>query len=80
MQQRSQTEARERFFNRAEAAEYIRATYGIQVAKTTLQKYVTVGGGPAYRLFGRNAVYSASDLDAWVQRKLSAPRMSSSGH
>jgi len=68
----------ERYFTRAEAAEYVRSRYGLPCAETTLQKHVTVGGGPAYRVFGRNAVYTATDLDAWVARKLSAPRHSSS--
>ncbi len=68
----------ERFYTRAEAAEYVRNQYGIPLSKNTLQKFVTVGGGPAYRVFGRNAVYRGADLDAWVAHKLSAPRHSSS--
>jgi len=67
----------DRYLDRAEAAEYLTGQ-GLRTAKTTLQKYVTVGGGPAYRRFGKRAVYLASDLDAWAQEKLSAPRRSSS--
>ena len=66
-----------RFINRAEAADYLTGQ-GLPVAKTTLQKLVTVGGGPAFRRFGKYAVYSTDDLDAWAQEKLSAPRHSAS--
>lgn len=66
-----------KFLNRAEAAQYL-TERGLRVSKNTLQKWVTVGGGPAYRRFGNRAVYQSSDLDAWAQEKLSAPRRSSS--
>ncbi len=65
------------YLDRAQAAEYVRKQ-GLPVAKNTLQKFATVGGGPVYRRFGRRAVYLASDLDAWIARKLSAPRQSTS--
>ncbi len=67
-----------RYLDRAEAAEYL-ATRGLRVAKGTLQKLATVGGGPIYRRFGHRAVYQAADLDTWAQAKLSAPRCSTSG-
>lgn len=79
MQQQSQARPTEKFLDRAEAAEYIKRR-GLPISKLTLQKYVTVGGGPLYRRFGKRAVYLASDLDAWVSAKLSAPRCSSSGN
>ncbi len=66
-----------RFINRGQAADYLTGQ-GLPVAKTTLQKLATVGGGPAYRRFGKYAVYSTDDLDAWAQEKLTAPRHSSS--
>lgn len=62
----------ERFLDRAEAADYLTAR-GLKVSKTTLQKMVSVGGGPVYRRFGHRAVYRKEDLDAWAQEKLSAP-------
>ncbi len=77
MQHQSQATQSEKFLDRAEAAEHIKGR-GLQISKNTLQKYVTVGGGPTYRRFGKRAVYLASDLDAWVTRKLSTPRCSSS--
>jgi hypothetical protein len=61
-----------RFLDRAEAAQYL-TERGLRVSKNTLQKWVTVGGGPAYRRFGNRAVYQTGDLDAWAQEKLSAP-------
>lgn len=60
------------YLTRPEAAEYIRAR-GLILSKNTLQKYATVGGGPMYRRFGRRVVYTPADLDAWIERKLSAP-------
>lgn len=63
-----------RFLDRIEAAEYLTAK-GLRVSKNTLQKWVTVGGGPLYRRFGHRAVYLASDLDAWAERKMGAPAM-----
>jgi hypothetical protein len=62
-----------RFLDRAEAAQYL-TERGLRVSKNTLQKWVTVGGGPTYRRFGHRAVYKSADLDAWAERKLTAPR------
>ncbi len=65
-----------RYLDRREAAEYLSAR-GLRVSHKTLQKWVTTGGGPVYRRWGRNAVYLVSDLDAWAAAKLSPPRSSS---
>jgi len=65
------------FLSREEAAQYL-TERGLQTAKGTLQKWVTTGGGPAYRRFGKRAVYRIEDLDAWAESKLTAPRHSSS--
>lgn len=62
-----------RFLDRAEAAQYL-TERGLRVSKNTLQKWVTVGGGPTYRRFGHRAVYVREDLDAWAESKLTAPR------
>ena len=66
----------ETFLDRREAADYLTGR-GLRVSKNTLQKWVTTGGGPAYRRFGLRAVYLREDLDAWASAKLSAPRCSS---
>ena len=66
-----------KYLTRPEAADYL-ASSGLPVAKTTLQKFATVGGGPTYRIFGNRALYTPADLDAWAREKLSAPRCSTS--
>ncbi len=66
-----------KFLNREEAARYLTEDLGLKVTKNTLQKWVTVGGGPAYRRFGNRAVYLIHDLKEWAERKLSSPRCSS---
>ena len=67
-----------KFLSREEAAQYL-TERGLRTARGTLQKWVTTGGGPAYRRFGKRAVYLMEDLDAWANAKLTAPRLSSSG-
>lgn len=62
----------DRFLDRAEAADYL-TERGLKISKTTLQKLVTVGGGPVYRRFGHRAVYLTIDLDVWAEEKLSSP-------
>jgi hypothetical protein len=51
---------------------------GYRVAKATLNKYVSVGGGPAYEKFGRARKYTGSGLLAWVASKSRAPQRNSS--
>ena len=63
-----------RFLDRAEAAQYL-TERGLRTSKNTLQKWVTVGGGPLYRRYGHRAVYLASDLDAWAARKMGTATM-----
>ena len=43
------------FLSREEAAQYL-TERGLKTAKGTLQKWVTTGGGPAYRRFGKRTV------------------------
>lgn len=62
----------EKFLSRPEAAEYVQGR-GLPCTKTTLAKFATVGGGPAYRRFGLRAVYTTDDLDRWIESRLSAP-------
>ena len=66
----------DKFKSREEAAQYLTECLGLPVAKGTLQKWATTGGGPAYRRFGKRAVYRQEDLDAWAANKLSEPRHS----
>jgi hypothetical protein len=62
----------ERFLDRVEASQYL-ADKGLRISPKTLQKFATVGGGPAYQRFGGRAVYRASGLNAWIEQRLSAP-------
>jgi len=65
------------FLDRRESADYL-TERGLKTSWRTLQKMATVGGGPLYRVFGGRAVYVATDLDAWAEKRLSAPRYSTS--
>ena len=65
------------FLSRAEAAEYVQS-HGLPLARGTLQKYATTGGGPRYHKFGQRCVYRREDLDAWMETKLGRPVTSSS--
>lgn len=60
------------YLPRAAAAEFL-ASNGYPVAKNTLQKYATVGGGPKYRRFGNRVLYKPKDLLDWAESKLSDP-------
>lgn len=63
---------------RWEASEYLKLVHGIEVAPTTLAKWVTVGGGPEYQKVNRTPLYPTIGLDHWVAEKLSAPVRNSS--
>ena len=65
------------YLDRREAAQYL-TERGLKTSWRTLQKMATTGGGPRYRVFGIRSVYTAEDLDAWADAKLSAPRFSTS--
>ena len=67
----------EKFLSRPEAADYVKER-GLPCTKLTLGKLASVGGGPEYRTFGVRTCYTAADLDAWIESKLSAPRRSAS--
>ena len=65
------------FLTRDESAKYL-TERGLPVSRNTLQKWATTGGGPIYRRFGNRAVYTETDLNKWIDKKLSAPRNSTS--
>jgi hypothetical protein len=66
-----------RYLTRQEAASYL-SERGLLVTKNTLQKLATIGGGPAYSIFGNRALYTAEGLESWAEARLSAPRKSTS--
>ena len=44
--------------------------HGVPVAKATLVKWATVGGGPDFEKLGATPLYRRTELDAWVKTKL----------
>ena len=56
-----------RYMRRADAARYIRETYGIPCVAPTLAKYACVGGGPAFRKAGKFPIYARDDLDVRLE-------------
>jgi hypothetical protein len=66
-----------KYLTRPEAATYL-TERGLPISKNTLQKLATVGGGPAYRIWGNKAVSTPDELDTWADSKLQAPRRSTS--
>ena len=60
------------YYNRGEAAEFVRGK-GLPCAKSTRAKLACIGGGPNFRRFGRNVVYTAFDLQAWIEARLTGP-------
>ena len=65
------------YLSRSEAADFLKER-GLPIAKTTLQKYATIGGGPRYQRFGNRALYTEDNLLAWAEKRMSAPVASSS--
>lgn len=52
------------------ASEYLELKFGIVVAKATLAKYASVGGGPEFQHINRTPLYPCEALDAWALKKL----------
>ena len=67
-----------RLLRRKEAARYLSEKRGLPVAPQTLAKLAVVGGGPAFRKFGRFPLYDVSDLNDWADAQLGPPRRSTS--
>lgn len=54
------------FLRRRAAADYLRQHWGVPCSEKTLAKLACVGGGPAYRRFGRIPLYAIADLDEFA--------------
>lgn len=63
-------ETKQKYLNRASAAAYVRNERGLPCAPNTLEKLASTGNGPTFYKFGGRAFYQQSDLDAWVDSKL----------
>jgi hypothetical protein len=55
---------------RWEASEYLELVHGIRIAPTTLAKFATIGGGPAYHKSRRTPLYPIEELDRWAAERL----------
>jgi hypothetical protein len=51
---------------------------GFRTSPATLATKRTRGGGPPFRKFGASVLYRWGDAIEWVERRLSAPRRSTS--
>ena len=67
----SPMETKQKYLNRANGAAYVRDVRGLPCAPNTLEKLASTGGGPTFYKFGGRAFYLQTDLDAWVDAKLS---------
>ena len=67
-----------KYLNKTEASQFLKEELGISISKTTLSKYITQGGSPVYRKFGRRVLYTPEDLIAWANARMSKPRLNSS--
>jgi hypothetical protein len=66
-----------KFLTRSEQAAYL-SERGLRISKNTLQKLATLGGGPAYHIWGNKALSTPAELDAWAESKLRPPKRSTS--
>lgn len=55
------------------ASRYLMDTHGVSYTPQSLATLASIGGGPAYILFGRFPMYAPADLDAWVAAKVRTP-------
>lgn len=65
------------YLRRHQAADYLQANFGFGTTET-LAKLACIGGGPRFRKLGRFPVYTAEDLQAWAESRLSDPVASTS--
>lgn len=58
---------------RSEVPAYMLERHGIPIAKKTLDKLASIGGGPAMEYCGRIPLYTPEALDAYAAERLSKP-------
>ena len=71
-------ESTSRYLRREQAALYVRREWGMPCSGRWLAKLAVTGGGPVFRKAGRFPIYARSDLDAWAEGRIGAPRRSTS--
>jgi hypothetical protein len=52
---------------------------GYRIREKTLATKASRGGGPAYQLFNRRALYRWGDAIAWAQKNMRSPRQTQEG-
>jgi hypothetical protein len=57
------------YLRRKEAADYLKARYGIGSANW-LAKLAVTGGGPIYSKAGHTPLYLRADINAWMQGRM----------
>ena len=67
----------ERGLTRLEAAEFLTVA-GFPIARTTLAKLASIGGGPRFKKFGSRPIYVPAELLQWAQDRTTPPRNSTS--
>jgi hypothetical protein len=72
------TTATSKYLRRADAAVYVRSTWGIPCSTRWLAKLAVTGGGPIFRKVGRFPIYAPADLDAWAEHRIGKPQRSTS--
>jgi hypothetical protein len=78
MQTNNLSSAPTRYLTRADAAQYVRTTYGFPCSRQWLAKLAVIGGGPIFRKAGRTPLYAPADLEAWALARIGAPQRSTS--
>ena len=68
----------QKYLMRADAARYVRETWGLPCSKAWLAKLAVVGGGPVFRKAGKTPLYSPDDLDSWAEARIGAVQKSTS--
>lgn len=58
------------YLRRVQAAAFLKGR-GYPVSLATLNAYAVTGHGPAFKKYGRIALYTESDLISWVQSRTS---------
>jgi hypothetical protein len=58
------------YMERAEASEYFKEVWGLNVARATLAKAAVLGNGPRFHKFGRFPKYTPDDCDEYARAKL----------
>lgn len=62
----------------ASSASALSASLGMPVAKATLNKMRTIGGGPPFRRFGRKVLYGRVPFQEWLISRLGPEQRSTS--